>query len=98
MRDFYVYIMTNRPGGRLYTGVTNEIERRVFEHKHKLTQGFTARYNLDKLVFAEAADSAIAAIQEADKGLAQVQGGRADRGREPGLGRSAKDWFAEDPT
>jgi putative endonuclease len=48
-RQYYVYIMTNR-SGTLYTGVTNDLERRVYEHKRKLVEGFTKRYNIDMLV------------------------------------------------
>jgi putative endonuclease len=57
MRDskrFYVYIMTNRPRSHvLYTGVTGNIARRVFEHKNKLAPGFTSRYNLTRLAYCE---------------------------------------------
>jgi putative endonuclease len=52
MKSYYVYIMTNR-SKTLYTGVTNNLERRVFEHKHKIVPGFTARYNINRLVFYE---------------------------------------------
>lgn len=48
----YVYIMTNR-SGTLYTGVTNNIERRVCEHKNHLVPGFTNKYNIDRLVYFE---------------------------------------------
>jgi putative endonuclease len=48
-----VYIMTNKHNTTLYTGVTNDLQRRVFEHKHHLVKGFTDRYNLEKLVFFE---------------------------------------------
>jgi putative endonuclease len=53
MRNFYVYIMTNIVSGVLYIGVTNDIVRRVYEHKHKLFPGFTSRYNLNRLVYYE---------------------------------------------
>jgi putative endonuclease len=53
-RRFYVYIMTNRPRSHvLYTGVTSNLSRRVFEHKHKLVPGFTSRYNLTRLTYYE---------------------------------------------
>lgn len=61
MGPYYVYIMTNR-SKTLYTGVTNDLERRVFEHKHKLLAGFTARYNIDRLVFYEQTPDILAAI------------------------------------
>ena len=54
-RQYYVYIMTNR-SGTLYTGVTNDLERRMHEHKRKLVEGFTKRYNIDMLVYYEVTD------------------------------------------
>src|SRR2546428_6748071 len=53
-KQFYVYIMTNRPRFHvLYTGITGNLPRRVFEHKNKLIAGFTRRYNLTRLVYYE---------------------------------------------
>ena len=53
-KQFYVYIMTNRPRSHvLYTGITGNLTRRVFEHKNKLVPGFTRKYGVDKLVHAE---------------------------------------------
>ena len=48
----YVYIMTNR-SGTLYTGVTNDLVRRVWQHKQKLVPGFAARYTIDRLIYFE---------------------------------------------
>ena len=50
---YFVYILTNKRNSVLYTGMTNNIERRAYEHKQKLIKGFTAKYNLDKLVYYE---------------------------------------------
>jgi putative endonuclease len=61
-RQFYVYIMTNKRNTVLYTGVTNNIRKRVCEHRQKLVEGFTKKYNLVKLVYYESfgdPDSAI---------------------------------------
>ena len=52
MKNYYVYILTNQ-SKTLYIGVTNNLERRVYEHKHKLKDGFTKKYNLTKLVYFE---------------------------------------------
>lgn len=52
-KQFYVYIMTNKSNTVLYTGVTNDLQRRVYEHKEKLVEGFTRNYNIDKLVYYE---------------------------------------------
>jgi len=51
--QFFVYIITNRNRTVLYTGVTNSITRRIFEHSNKLNKGFSERYNIDRLVFYE---------------------------------------------
>jgi putative endonuclease len=53
MRDYDVYIMANR-ARTLYVGVTNNIARRVYQHKHMLGDGFTRRYLVDRLVYYEA--------------------------------------------
>jgi putative endonuclease len=50
---FYVYILTNQHNTVLYTGVTNDLNRRLYEHKNKLVRGFTSKYNVSKLVYAE---------------------------------------------
>jgi putative endonuclease len=50
---YYVYILTNNHHTVFYTGVTNDLERRCYEHKHKVMRGFTQKYNVDKLVYFE---------------------------------------------
>ena len=53
-RQFFVYIMTNRPRSHvLYAGITNDLVRRAWEHKNKVNPGFTSRYNLTRLVYFE---------------------------------------------
>jgi len=52
MKQYYIYILTNK-SKTLYTGVTNNLKRRVYEHKHKMIEGFTKKYNLTKLVYYE---------------------------------------------
>jgi putative endonuclease len=51
-RDYFCYIMASK-GRTLYAGMTSDLERRVYEHKHKLTPGFTNMYNVDRLVHIE---------------------------------------------
>ena len=61
MREYYVYIMTN--GARtLYIGVTNDLMRRVYEHKQKLTDGFAKKYNITMLIYYETTDDVRSAI------------------------------------
>ena len=61
---YYVYIMTNKMNTVLYTGVTNDLMRRVYEHKNKLdVKSFTARYNVNKLVYYETTNSIQSAIE-----------------------------------
>ncbi len=55
MHEYYVYIMASA-SRVLYTGVTNDLERRVWEHKHKLVPGFTSKYNVTRLVYYEEFD------------------------------------------
>jgi putative endonuclease len=61
-KDYYVYIMTNK-SRTLYTGVTNDLMRRVYEHKHKLVPGFTSRYNIQYLVYYESTSNIHSAIE-----------------------------------
>lgn len=62
MKQYYVYIMTNKHNTVLYTGITNNLMRRVFEHKNKVNKGFTSRYNVDKLVYFEVFEDPMTAI------------------------------------
>lgn len=55
-RSYYVYILTNRKDGTLYIGVTNDLVRRVFQHREAAILGFTKKYNLKRLVYFEAFD------------------------------------------
>jgi len=52
-KQYYVYIMTNKINTVLYTGVTNDLKKRIWEHKEKLIDGFTKNYNINKLIFFE---------------------------------------------
>ena len=62
-KRFFVYIVTNKPWGTLYIGVTSNIEERVFQHKNGVMEGFTKRYGLHLLVYAEECADAHTAIQ-----------------------------------
>jgi putative endonuclease len=62
-KTYCVYILANRKGGSLYVGVTSDLLGRVWQHKEHVLGGFTARYNIDKLVHYEGFDDPYAAIQ-----------------------------------
>ena len=63
MKGGWVYIMTNRLDGTLYVGVTSDLARRVWEHREGLVEGFTKKYGLKRLVYAERHDEIEDAIQ-----------------------------------
>ncbi len=61
-RQYYIYIMTNKHNTVLYTGVTNDLKKRVYEHKEKLIPGFTSKYNVTKLIYYEICEDVEEAI------------------------------------
>ena len=61
-RRYYVYLLTNWSNKVMYVGLTNDLERRVYEHKHKLVEGFTQKYNVNKLVYFEETGDVNAAL------------------------------------
>jgi len=63
MNSYYVYIMASRQNGTLYIGVTNNLARRVYEHKNDLVEGFTKKYGVHRLVYYEQYHDADLAIQ-----------------------------------
>jgi putative endonuclease len=63
MHNYYVYMITNKSNKVLYTGVTNNLERRVEEHRQKAVKGFTSKYNVMKLVYFEHSFDVAGAIQ-----------------------------------
>jgi len=67
----YVYLLMNRANSVIYTGVTSDLQKRIYEHKQGLTKGFTSKYNVDKLVYYETFD----AIESAISREKQIKGG-----------------------
>jgi putative endonuclease len=63
MKDYYVYILASGRNGTLYIGVTNDIQRRVSEHREEIDKGFTSRYGVKRLVWYEMHSEARTAIQ-----------------------------------
>jgi len=60
---YWVYILASKPGGTLYVGVTNNLVRRVYQHREGLSDGFTKRYGIKTLVYFEAHDEITTALQ-----------------------------------
>ena len=63
MHGGWVYILTNRPHGTLYTGVTSNLARRIWEHREGVIEGFSKQYGLKRLVFVERHEAILGAIQ-----------------------------------
>jgi putative endonuclease len=93
MKQYYVCIMTNK-SKTLYTGVTNDLQRRVYEHKQKLIPGFTAKYNITKLVCFEATADVLSAIarEKQIKGWLRVKKTNLTESTNPQWLDLAKDW------
>jgi putative endonuclease len=62
MKQYYVYILASKRNGTLYIGVTNDLIKRVYEHKNELAKGFTEKYGVHKLVYFEATENIEGAI------------------------------------
>jgi putative endonuclease len=62
-KTYYVYILSSRQNGTLYIGVTNDLERRLYEHRNNLIEGFSKKYNVHHLVYYELSDDVYAALQ-----------------------------------
>jgi putative endonuclease len=86
-RQYYIYIMTNKKNTVLYTGVTNNLWRRVYEHKEKLVEGFTKKYNITKLVYCEVFDR----IEDAITREKQIKGGSRQKKIDL-INSTNKDW------
>jgi|SRR3989344_2574889 len=62
-KNFFIYILTNKRNGTLYIGITNDLKRRVYEHKNGLVEGFTKKYRLKNLIYYEILNTAESAIR-----------------------------------
>ncbi|MBN2779470.1 MAG: GIY-YIG nuclease family protein [Alphaproteobacteria bacterium] len=62
MKNYYIYILASQKNGTLYVGVTNDLIRRVWEHKNKLADGFTKKHSIDQLVYFEVYEDIESAI------------------------------------
>ena len=61
-KQYFVYILTNKNNTVLYTGITSNLQKRIYEHKEKMVEGFTKRYNISKLVYYEVFEDPVNAI------------------------------------
>ena len=97
-KNYYVYLLTNR-SGTLYTGLTSDLERRLYQHKHKLVDGFTKKYNVGILVYYEATDD----IRAATAGEKQIKAWRRSKrialieSTNPQWRDLSEGWFASPP-
>ena len=91
---YYVYILSSE-SKVIYTGMTNNLKRRIFEHKNKLIEGFSKRYNTYKLVWYEETDDVGAAIafEKKIKGWKRFKKVTMIEEENPGWDDLAKDWF-----
>ena len=92
-RYFYVYIMSNKNNTVLYTGVTNDLRRRVYEHKDQMIEGFTKKYHITKLIYYEILRDAETAITREK----QIKGGSRQKkvGLIEGINPQWKDLYEE---
>jgi putative endonuclease len=97
MKSYYVYILNNQ-GGMLYTGVTNNLVRRVYEHKHELVDGYTKRYHISRLIyFKEASDVNVAIAREKEiKGWVRSKKLALVYAVNPMMQDLATEWFDDD--
>ena len=99
MKKYYVYIMTS-PKGTLYTGVTSDLRNRVYQHKHKLIEGFTKKYKITRLAyFEETTDIHIAIKREKEiKGWRRSKKIALIESINPTWNDLAEGWFDENGT
>jgi len=93
-KRYYVYVMTNR-SRTLYTGVTNHVQRRVYDHKHELVPGFTRRYNVTCLVHYEETSDVRSAIarEKQIKGWSRAKKVALIEASNPGWDDLSEAWY-----
>jgi putative endonuclease len=100
MSDYYVYIITNWDSQVMYIGVTNNLERRLYEHKTKAVKGFTTKYNLDRLVYFEQTGDVGAAIarEKQIKSWRREKKNALVKSINPEWRDLSADWACQDPS
>ena|SRR5437879_475384 len=96
-KQYFVYLLCNQRKNVLYTGVTNNLERRVWQHKHKLFRGFTKKYNCDRLIYFEMFDEITQAIarEKQIKGWTRAKKNALVNTRNREWNDLAEEWFCE---
>jgi len=96
LKQYYVYIMTNR-SKTLYTGVTNDLRKRLYQHKNKLVPGFTSKYNITRLVYYEVTQDVESAIarEKQIKGWLRSKKIALVESVNPNWDDLSADWFEE---
>ncbi len=94
MKEYFVYILTNK-SGMLYTGVTNNLEQRLYQHKNKLNKGFTEKYNINRLVYFETTNDVTVAIsrEKQIKGMLRTKKLELIKSMNPCLVDLSEDWY-----
>ena len=92
---YFVYILTNFSNNTLYVGITNNLQRRLYEHKHKLIKGFTEKYNINKLVYYECTSDVLSAISREKqlKGWKKIKKINLITSINPQWNDLSKEWF-----
>ncbi len=95
MKTYHIYLITNKNNKVLYTGITNDPERRILQHKNKTIEGFTKKYNCTKLVYLEECNNVIDALNREK----QIKGWTRDKKNDlvnsinPEWNDLAEDWY-----
>jgi putative endonuclease len=94
MKEYFVYILANK-SGLLYVGVTNDLMQRLFQHKNKVNDGFTKKYNINRLVYFEITDDVTAAIarEKQIKGMLRSKKLELIKTMNPGFIDLSEDWY-----
>ena len=94
-KQYYTYILTNK-SGTLYTGMTNNLRKRLFQHKQKIADGFTKKYNIDRLIWYTCFRSAIEAIaaEKKIKGWTRAKKIALVKERNPELRDLSEEWYS----
>ena len=97
MNQYYIYIMTNK-SGTLYVGVTNDLKKRVFQHKQKLIEGFTKKYNINRLLYFETFGDIYSAItrEKTIKGWLRKKKIDLVKSTNPAFADISEDWYERD--